>query len=111
MEGLPRRGEVIFLRFPYTDLSQTKNRPAVVLAQLPNNDMLVCQVTSRDKNDPDAVALEANDFANGGLPKRSFALPGQLFTANTSIVTHQAGQLNDSVVNEIVDRIVRLLRP
>jgi mRNA interferase MazF len=48
-------GLVVLIRFPFSDLSQTKLRPAVVLANAGRGDWILCQVTSKPCADPAAV--------------------------------------------------------
>ena len=43
----PTRGAVVLVRFPFSDLSDTKLRPAVLLASAERDDWILCQVTSR----------------------------------------------------------------
>ncbi len=111
MERVPGRGEVIFLRFPHTDLTDAKNRPGVVLAQLPDDDILVCQVTSRDRQDPFAVAIQADCFSEGGLPIPSFARADRLFTAHASVVTKRVGRLREDVIDAIIEKVVSIVKP
>ena len=40
------RASVVLVDFPFSDLSQTKLRPAVVLAQANRQDWFLCQITS-----------------------------------------------------------------
>jgi len=110
MEGLPRRGEVIFLRFPYTDLSGYKNRPAIVLATLGKDDVLVCQITSQPYADPLGLPLDAEAFEKGGLPKRSYARPAKLFTTHQSVISRKVGRLQPATVSKVIDAIVKLLK-
>lgn len=78
----PATGEVVLVPFPFSDLSQSKVRPAVCLADAGRGDWVLCQVTSRSYGDPMAIPLEAADFASGGLLVASFARPGKRFTAH-----------------------------
>jgi hypothetical protein len=61
-------GVVALLRFPFSDPSSAKLRPAVVLAHAGGLDWMLCQVTSNPYGDPAAVALTRSSFAkkNGG---------------------------------------------
>ncbi|MDO8677208.1 MAG: type II toxin-antitoxin system PemK/MazF family toxin [Acidobacteriota bacterium] len=86
-------GAVVLVRFPFSDLSQTKLRPAVVLADAERGDWILCQVTSRPYGDARAVPLAQSDFSWGGLRVPSHARPGKLFTANTEIIAADSGML------------------
>ena len=47
-----KRGAVVLVRFPFSDLSASKLRPAVVLATLGRDDSVLAQVTSNPYSDP-----------------------------------------------------------
>ena len=70
----PSAGEVVLVPFPFSDLSQSKVRPAVCLADAGRGDWVLCQITSRAYGDPAATPLDARDFASGVLLVASFAL-------------------------------------
>jgi mRNA interferase MazF len=72
----PSAGEVVLVPFPFTDLSQSKLRPAVCLADAGRGDWVLCQVTSNPYGDPLAVSLDAADFTTGGLLVKSQAEEG-----------------------------------
>ena len=75
--GTLAAGEVVLVPFPFSDLSQSKVRPAVCLADAGRGDWVLCQITSSPYGDPAAVPLDAADFASGGLLVASFARPGK----------------------------------
>ena len=105
-----RAGDVVLMPFPYSDLSGSKLRPAVVLAVVDRSDGIACQVTSQPGLRPEQVSLSAPDFARGGLPLASYALPGKLFTANATVVQRKVGRLVDSKRDEIREASIRLIR-
>jgi mRNA interferase MazF len=82
----------------------------VVLAEISREDFVCCQVTSNPYADPNAVELTDEHFEEGSLKRVSYARPGKLFTANLELFEGQAGVLEDDPKEEIVNRIVRLLR-
>jgi mRNA interferase MazF len=82
---VPARGSVVLVPFPFSDLSQSKLRPALVLAASGRGDWVLCQVTSRPYGDERAIKIGRADFQSGGLQLDSFARPGKLFTAHQSL--------------------------
>jgi mRNA interferase MazF len=65
--GLFATGQVTILRFPLSDLSSSKLRPALLLADVGRGDWVACQITRNPDADTVAVEIGAADFANGGL--------------------------------------------
>jgi len=106
---IPSVGTVVLVRFPFSDLSRSKLRPAVVLAHTGHNDWVLCQVTSQPYTDPFAVEITNSDFASGSFRKDSYARPGKLFTANAGIMTKQIGELKSEKLEEIIRAIILLL--
>jgi mRNA interferase MazF len=102
-------GLVVLVRFPFSDLSSSKLRPAVVLAHAGGVDWVLCQVTSNPYGDSKAVALTANSFISGSLMRDSFVRPGKLFTASASIVVREAGALSPEAHRTIIKSVVSLL--
>jgi mRNA interferase MazF len=64
-------GTVMLVRFPYTDLSQSKLRPAIVLADAGRGDWILCQVRSDLYSDARALMLIDESFHHGGLQRTS----------------------------------------
>ena len=109
MGGL-RAGVVVLVRFPFSDLSSTKLRPALVVASAGGADWVLCQITSNPYSDPTAVVLKPASFSEGGLPRESFVRPGKLFTASESIVVRRVGQLWKDAHRIVVESVVILLQ-
>jgi mRNA interferase MazF len=106
----PAVGLVVLVPFPFSDLTQAKLRPAVVLADASRDDWILCQVTSNPYSDPQAITLADSDFRTGSLRVTSFARPGKLFTANSSLLVRQVGSLKNEAVKNIVEAVISILR-
>ena len=105
----PSAGAVVLLPFPFSDLSRSKLRPAVVLADAGRDDWILCQVTSNPYGDPRAIQLSDKSFRVGTLHRASYARPGKLFTANRDLMVSQVGVLKPEALKQIIDAIVELL--
>ncbi len=104
------RASVVLVDFPFSDLSQTKLRPAVVLAQANPQDWFLCQVTSNAGIDEKAIEIKAVDFVVGSLRQTSFARPNKIFTGHESLISRRVGILSDKASLEIVDAVVAILK-
>ncbi|MGQ9630098.1 MAG: MazF family transcriptional regulator [bacterium] len=96
--------------FPFYDLSRSKLRPAVVLADAGRGDWILCQVTSNPYSDAQALMLSDDSFREGSLRMISYARPGKLFTANRDLMVTQVGTLKAESLKHIIEAIVRILR-
>ena len=69
------KGDIVVLPFPFSELSQAKRRPALVITSLPDDDAILCMITSQAARDSDAILLQPNDFIAGGLNQTSYIRP------------------------------------
>jgi mRNA interferase MazF len=105
-----KRGAVVLVRFPFSDLSRSKLRPAVVLASAGRGDHVLVQVTSRPYADPQAVELTEGSFQSGSLERVSYVRPGKLFMAHESLFERSVGELTPSALEALTGAVVGLLR-
>jgi mRNA interferase MazF len=107
----PAAGEVVLVPFPFSDLSQSKVRPAVCLASAGRGDWILCQITSNPYGDPAAIPLDAADFAAGGLSIASYARPGKLFTAHAGLMIRSPGVLTPTAFAKVLSAVIAVLQP
>lgn len=106
----PTAGEVVLVRFPFSDLSQSKLRPAVCLADAGRGDCVLCQITSNAYGDSRAIPVDDPDFVSGGLKVARHARPAKLFTAHEWLIAKSVGKLRGDTLRRVVDAVVELLR-
>jgi len=99
------KGDVVVVPFPFSDLSGSKRRPALVLTNLRGDDIIICQITSQPKDDIFAQALRTEDFVSGSLPVDSFILPLRIFTADKHIVFRKIGKITPERMTKVIDAI------
>lgn len=107
--GIPSVGTVVLVRFPFSDLSRSKLRPAVVLADTGRNDWILCQITSQPYTDLLAVEITNSDLVSGSFRKNSYARAGKLFTASAAIMTKEIGELKSEKLEELIRTVISLL--
>src|SRR5450830_508127 len=102
--------QVILLPFPFSDLTASKLRPALVLANAGKGDWVLCQITSNPYSDPSAVVITDADFEQGSLQRVSYARASKLFTANENLFQRASGQLKPDCHAQVMRVIVDLLQ-
>ncbi|MFN9175892.1 MAG: type II toxin-antitoxin system PemK/MazF family toxin [Synechocystis sp.] len=102
-------GSIILVTFPFSDLSQSKLRPAIVLANAGNQDWVLCQITSNSYADTSAIEIREANFTNGSLRLTSYVRPGKLFTANRGLISRKIGDLKQDKFRQIIKAVVDLL--
>jgi len=100
----------VLVRFPFSDLSASKLRPALVLASVSRGDWILCQITGNSYADPMAIEVSNNDFETGSLQRVSYVRPGKLFTANSSLMETEVGRLKVAAFKNVIAAIIEILR-
>jgi len=103
------KGDIVVVPFPFSDLSSIKRRPALVLISLLGPDIVLCQITSKQRIDDYSIELSNEDFAQGGLDRVSYLRIDRIFTAEKSIVLRKAGKLKNDKMAKIRNAIITLL--
>jgi mRNA-degrading endonuclease toxin of MazEF toxin-antitoxin module len=107
-----QRGEVVLLPFPFSDLSASKVRPAIVLStsayQQSEPDLLVAAVTSQVSAAQGPFDYVLADWQSAGLRFPS-ALKPVLATIDPSRVLHSVGSLSAADLHEVDARLARAL--
>lgn len=106
----PGPASIVVVDFPFSDLSGSKLRPAVVLCDTGRGDWLLCQITSNPHSDPEAVAITPASLTKGALSSLSYARPTKLFTANETLMVKRVAFLGDEPFSQILSTIIRALQ-
>ncbi len=102
---MPKRGDIWLLRFPFTDLSSSKVRPAIIIS-VHGEDLIVLGIFSRlpsgtardtwvivDKSSP--------DFAQTGLMKTSLIKAEKIAVIHESILRRKLGRLPKTLMDKV----------
>lgn len=103
------KGDIVVIPFPFSNLSEVKKRPALVLADLQGDDIILCQITSQQSKDKYAIHIKPHDFKQGFLPAPSNMRPNRIFTADKNIIVKKVASLNEIAVNVVIQKIFSIL--
>ncbi len=109
------RGDIVLARFPFTDGSGTKLRPALVLAQVPgqHDDYLVLFISPQLRTAVAGVDVvlgrQHPAFARSGLKVPSVLRIGKLATISQALILGPLGKIDNPLLTEIVGRLIHLL--
>ncbi len=107
-----KKGKIILIPFPFTDLSSSRVRPAVILSDsLVGDDIVVAFISSRKKKlQKTDIALKKSNksFVKSGLKVDSIMKLSKIATLDKKIVLGELGVLEDVVLKE-VDKKLKIL--
>lgn len=102
-------GDVVLLPFPFSDLTASKLRPALLIADAGRGDWIACQITSNPYADPRAIILQADAFDVRGLRRVSYLRIGKIFTANAHLIESVRGSLRASFLQGARAALVEII--
>ena len=104
-----RRGDVVLVFFPFTDLTSSKRRPALVISpdsfNVLRGDLVLAAITSHLTEDADAIRLQPSDFIDGQLPRTSIVKIAKLFTIHSSLVVKKACGLRREKTEQVLETV------
>jgi mRNA interferase MazF len=108
------RGDVVSVDWPFSDLTGTKVRPAVVVqADFLNgliDDTVLIQITSSRHGIPGTeVLLDPSQETGSGLSKVCVAACTNLLTRDQTLILQTVGYLSDAVMQQIEASLKRVL--
>ncbi len=104
-----KRGELLLIPYPFTDLSSQKRRPVLALT-LPDSqgDFIALPVTSRGYH-KHSIAL-SKQLKTGKLPKPSWVRIDHVITLNHALVIKSFATCSEELVNEAIAGLCQHLR-
>ncbi len=108
--GAFAKGQVVLTPFPFSDLSDSKLRPALVVANLIGPDVILCMITSQPHTDGYSIPLTSNNFTSGSLQRDSYIRPNRLFTADSELIERSVGTISATKLNEVIRKIIQIIR-
>ena len=101
------KGDIVLITFPFTDLSGTKLRPAIVLFQN-DTDVTVCFITSKlDWKEEFDITL--NPSVENGLRKKSLIRVAKIATLDKSFAKGLLGRLTQEELMLLNKKLTELL--
>ena len=109
-----QKGDIVIIGFPFSDLSRTKKRPALIISNDNVNktgDYLMVQITSKISNDRLSLPLNKTDFINEKeLPLQSCIRLHKIFLLNESLIISKNTAINHEFTNFIIGKITELIK-
>ena len=103
------KGDIVVLSYPFSDFSGAKRRPALVIADLDGDDIILCQITSQVKADRYALKIEEKDFTDGKLNVGSVIRPNKIFTVDLNVILYTACKISIEKTDAVIKVINNIM--
>lgn len=102
------KGDIVLITFPFTNLSGSKLRPAVVLAET-TSDLTVCFITTQIGWQENTDVLVIPNTING-LKKQSLIRTGKIATLDRTLAKGLLGRLSKQALDELDRNLKTILK-
>lgn len=103
--------DIVLIPFPYSDLSITKRRPALIISNERVNkmqDRICCLITTSPHKDD--LIITKDSFVEGNLPFKSYIKPHRIFTINENIIIKKLCKIDDNLHNSVIIKLNEYLK-
>lgn len=100
--------EIYLVPFPFTDFSQRKRRPVLILSQdeyIEDHPDVVCSAITSQEGNPECVPVDNSHLDSGHLKKDSYVLTDKIMTIEQSELIHSIGKLSVDRSKDVADEI------
>ncbi len=104
--------DVVWVSFPFSDGSDIKARPALVLSNSAINktgDYLLVQITTKVKNDGLSIEIDESDFISGTLEVKSYLRIHKIFILNESLILKKQGAIRSAFLKKSLDKLLSVI--
>jgi mRNA interferase MazF len=101
-------GDIVLIPFPFTDLTGTKNRPAVILIST-DDDVTVCFISAQVhwKTEFDLLVYPSE---GNGLKKESLIRLNKLATIDKDMIIGRLGKLDKYDIDSLNKKLLMILK-
>ena len=107
------QGDIVLIPFPFTDLSHSKKRPALVLSNKKYNketeDFIVCGITSNLKDRRYSVLITKKDLEKGFIPKKSIIKVDKIINLKQTLAIKKIGKVKNIIIKNIKKNLLELI--
>ena len=100
------QGDIVLIPFPYSDLSESRQRPALIISnELINKteDRICCLITRNSRKED--LIIKKEDFESGTLPFKSFVRPHRIFTIHQGIIKRKLCAINIGFHKKVIVKL------
>ena len=101
--------DIILIDFPFSDLTQAKKRPALIVKNLEGNNNIVCQITTKRRNIAKHEVSLNKSACEGDIRFDSKIYIDMIFTLHKGLIYRKLGFVKDNAVIEEINKKLRIL--
>ena len=104
-----KKFDIVLVNFPFTDLTKTKKRPALVINPLEGENAILCQITTKQRNIKKYEISLPKESCVGDIRFDSFIYVDMIFTLHKTLIYRKIGEVIDIKTRERINQKIKLV--
>ena len=109
-----RQQDLVWVNFPYSNLTASKIRPGVIVSSDAYNqesqEVIICAITSNLQNAKYSVLINKENLQEGSMPIRSRVRADKIVRIQKSLVAEKFARLNNKTFDKLIAEINSLIK-
>jgi len=102
-----KKHNIILVNFPFSNLQESKLRPALVIKPLEGENTILCQITTRKRGISKYEITLNRKSCEGNIKFDSNVYIDMIFTLHESLVVSRIGSIKDEKVKSEIDNKIK----
>ena len=107
-------GDVCLAQFPFTDATESKLRPILIVSQSEHNggeDVVALPISSSpNQNDPFSIFVDAHNYPKAGLKYPSAIKWNKPATISKLVIKRKLGILPKDILDDVIEKLVSVFQ-
>ena len=102
-----KKFDIVLVDFPFSDLTKTKKRPALVINSLEGENAILCQITTKQRTIQKYEISLPKETCIGDIRFDSFVYVDMIFTLHKSLIYKKIGEVDNLKIKEIINQKIK----
>ena len=104
-----KKFDIVLVDLPFSNLTKTKKRPALIINSLEGENAVLCQITTKRRNIQKYEILLPKESCIGDIRFNSFIYVDMIFTLHKSLIYKKIGEVSNMKIKEVIIRKIKLV--
>ena len=109
-----RQQDIIWVKFPYSDMEEAKFRPALVVSNDSYNnkhmDIIICAITSNIDRQEFGVMFDNSNLISGKIYLKSKVRADKIMPIEKTLAVKSFARLNNKTFDSVIEEVTKLMR-
>ncbi|MFT4250245.1 MAG: type II toxin-antitoxin system PemK/MazF family toxin [Candidatus Woesearchaeota archaeon] len=104
-----KKYDIVLVTFPFSDLSNTKLRPAVIIASPGGQNQVLCQITTKQRSINTYEVPLLKKHTSGDIRFDSNIYVDMIFTLHQDLITKKIGAITNTKTRQLLQEKIQAL--